>query len=55
MLLIMCRLRLQIKAMQQVIDSQSKRLASLAAEREAAILGHQDESTGQGKKIQTCI
>lgn len=34
--------------MQQVIESQSRRLAGFTAEKEAAALGHQDESTGQG-------
>lgn len=34
--------------MQQVIESQSNRLANLTAEKEAAKLDHHDESTGQG-------
>ena len=41
---------MRIKAMQQVIESQSSRIAALAAEKEVAALGHQDESTGQGKQ-----
>ena len=35
--------------MQQVIETQSNRLATFTAEKEAASLGRQDESTGQGK------
>ena len=42
---------MRIKAMQQVVDSQASRIAALAAEKEVAALGHQDEYTGQGKKI----
>lgn len=42
------RLRLRVKAMQQVIESQSNRLANLTAEKEAAKLDRHDESTGQG-------
>ena len=40
---------MRVKAMQQVIESQSSRIAALAAEKEVAALGHQDESTGQGE------
>ncbi len=43
------RLRMRIKAMQQVVDSQASRIAALVAEKEVAALGHQDEYTGQGK------
>ena len=43
------RLRLRVKAMQQVIDSQAERLAVLSAQRDAAALGRHDESTGQGR------
>ena len=39
---------MRVKAMQQVIDTQSNRIAALAAEKELAAMGHQDESTGQG-------
>ena len=39
---------MRIKAMQQVVDSQASRIAALAAEKEVAALGHQDEYTGQG-------
>ena len=39
---------MRVKAMQLVIDSQSGRIAALTADREAAALGHHDESTGQG-------
>ena len=42
---------MRIKAMQQVVDSQASRIAALAAEKEVAALGHQDEYTGQGKEI----
>ena len=45
-----CRLRMRIKAIQQVVDSQASRIATLAAEKEVAALGHQDEYTGQGKR-----
>ena len=45
---------MRIKAMQQVVESQSTRIAALAAEKEMAALGHQDESTGQGEYIQHC-
>ena len=38
-----------MKSLQQVIDSQSERIAALAADRELAALGHHDESTGQGE------
>lgn len=44
---------MRIKAMQQVVESQSSRIAALAAEKEVAALGHQDESTGQGQQIYT--
>ena len=40
---------MRIKAMQQVVDSQASRIAALAAEKEVAALGHQDEYTGQGE------
>ncbi len=40
-----------MKALQQVIESQSTRLSKLTAEKEAAHLGHQDESTGQGMYV----
>ena len=39
---------MRVKALQQVIDSQSSRLATLSTEKEAAAFGLQDESTGQG-------
>ena len=42
------RLRIRVKALQAVVESQSNRLASLAAEKDIATLGRQDESTGQG-------
>jgi len=42
---------MRVKAMQQVIDSQSDRIAALAADKEAVALGHQDESTGQGTPL----
>ena len=42
---------MRIKAMQQVVDSQASRIAALAAEKEVAALGHQDEYTGQGEEI----
>ena len=35
---------------QQVIDSQSERMAAMATDRELAALGRQDESTGQGQR-----
>ena len=38
-----------MKGLQQVIDSQSTKIASLLTERELAALGHADESTGQGR------
>ena len=44
----MYRLRLRVKAMQHVIETQSNRLAAFSAEKEAASLSRQDESTGQG-------
>ena len=34
--------------MQQVVESQSTSIASLTAERDCLMMGHQDESTGQG-------
>ena len=37
-----------MKSLQQVIDTQCEKMASLAADRELAALGHHDESTGQG-------
>ena len=43
------RYRVRLKALQAVIDQQSSRLATLSAEREAAALCHQDQSTGQGR------
>ena len=43
------RLRVRVKGLQQVVESQSKRLADLTVEKEAAVFAHQDESTGQGK------
>lgn len=49
------RLRMRIKAMQQVVDSQASRIAALAAEKEVAALGHQDEYTGQGKANKVCM
>ena len=42
---------MRVKAMQQVIDSQTERIAALAAEKEAVALGHHDESTGQGNSL----
>ena len=45
------RLRMRVKAMQQVIDSQTERIAALAAEKEVVALGHHDESTGQGNSL----
>ena len=42
---------MRVKAMQQVIDSQTERIAALAAEKEAVALGHHDESTGQGNTV----
>lgn len=45
----MCRLRMRIKTLQGLLDSQSERLASIQAERDMLSLGGQyDESTGQG-------
>lgn len=41
------KLRVRVKAMQQVVESQSCRLANLIAEKEVSTFGHQDESTGQ--------
>ena len=49
------RLRLRVKSLQQVIDSQAERMASLAADRELAALGHHDESTGQGEGVSVVI
>ena len=46
--LCVCRLRVRIKTMQQLVDGQSERLACLQAVKEASNLRHQDESTGQG-------
>ena len=43
------RLRLRVKSLQNVIDSQNERMASMAAVKELAALGHPDESTGQGE------
>ncbi len=37
-----------MKGLQQVIDSQGTKIASLLTEREMTALGHADESTGQG-------
>ena len=37
-----------MKGLQQVIDSQSTKIASLLTERELTALRHADESTGQG-------
>lgn len=45
------RLRMRIKALQQVVESQSSRLATFVAEKDAATLGRQDESTGQGCSV----
>ncbi len=42
------RLRIRVKALQQVIDTQSTKIASLMTQREMAAIGQQDESTGQG-------
>ena len=39
-----------MKSLQQVIESQSERIAGMAADRELASLGRQDESTGQGER-----
>ena len=39
---------MRVKAMQQVVEDQSNRLASFTAEKEAAALNRQDQSTGQG-------
>ncbi len=44
----LCRLRIRVKGLQQVIDSQGTKIASLLTEREMTALGHADESTGQG-------
>lgn len=46
---------MRIKAMQQVVDSQASRIAALAAEKEVAALGHQDEYTGQGEGNKVCV
>lgn len=46
---------MRIKAMQQVVDSQASRIAALAAEKEVAALGHQDEYTGQGEGNKICV
>ena len=50
-----CRLRLRVKAMQQVIQTQSDRIAADMADRVAASLNHQDESTGQGVCVCVCV
>lgn len=47
-MILFLRLRIRVKAIQAVVESQSNRLASLTAQKEVAALGHQDESTGQG-------
>lgn len=49
--LTLSRLRVRVKAMQQVIETQSNRLATFTAESEAASLCRQDESTGQGDTL----
>ena len=54
MILLYFRLRIRVKAMQAVVESQSNRLASLTAEKEVATLGQQDESTGQGVVFCLC-
>ncbi|CAI8031369.1 Kinesin-like protein KIF21B, partial [Geodia barretti] len=41
------KLRLRVKSLQQVIESQSERIAGMAADKELAALGRHDESTGQ--------
>ena len=41
---------MRVKSLQQVIDSQSERMAAMATDRELAALGRQDESTGQGQR-----
>ena len=41
--------------MQQVIETQSDRIAAYMADREAASLSHQDESTGQGVRVCVCV
>ena len=51
----LCRLRVRVKAMQQVIETQSDRIAAYMADREAAFLSHQDESTGQGTCVCVCV
>ena len=42
------RLRLKIKTMQNLLDSQTQRLAALQSEKDMMALRHHDESTGQG-------
>lgn len=49
------RLRIRVKGLQHVIDSQGTKIASLLTEREMASLGHADESTGQGTLVSTHI
>ena len=44
----LCRLRIRVKGLQQVIDSQSTKIASLLTQRELTALRRADESTGQG-------
>ncbi len=45
------RLRIRVKGLQQVIDSQGTKIASLLTEREMTALGHADENTGQGTSL----
>lgn len=42
---------MRVKSLQQVIDSQSERIAAMAADSALAALGHHDESTGQGEGV----
>ena len=43
------RLRLRLKAMQQVVDAQSERLALYQTEKDVHNMSHHDHSTGQGE------
>lgn len=45
------RLRLRLKAMQQVVDAQSERLALYQSEKDILNMSHQDHSTGQGEYV----
>ena len=47
---LLLRLRLRVKSLQEVIDSQAERIAAMATEKDLVALGHHDESTGQGRR-----